>query len=103
MFAAPCACPWGLVGAGGDIRGGGATVGRSDGRPQESGARPESKVAWTERRLCANGGEAGGRGGPGGMTSALEEPGWRGHAKKRSGGGTRDYGPLGPLDPGSKF
>ncbi|KZV61764.1 glycosyltransferase family 2 protein [Peniophora sp. CONT] len=44
-----------------------------------------------------------GRGGPGGMTSALEEPGWRGHAKKRSGGGTRDYGPLGPLDPGSKF
>lgn len=27
------------------------------------------------------------------------------HAKKRSGGrsGTRDYGPLGPLDPGSRF
>lgn len=30
---------------------------------------------------------------------------WRTHAKKRSGGrsGKHEYGPLGPLDPGSKF
>ncbi|KAH8107803.1 glycosyltransferase family 2 protein [Cristinia sonorae] len=30
---------------------------------------------------------------------------WRTHAKKRSGGrsGTREYGPLGPLDPGERF
>ena len=30
---------------------------------------------------------------------------WKTHAKKRSGGrsGKQDYGPLGPLDPGSKF
>ncbi|OBZ66534.1 Chitin synthase 1 [Grifola frondosa] len=30
---------------------------------------------------------------------------WKSHAKKRSGGrsGTHEYGPLGPLDPGSRF
>ncbi|KAK7692811.1 hypothetical protein QCA50_004446 [Cerrena zonata] len=39
---------------------------------------------------------------PDGMSSALQA---KGHAKKRSGGrsGTREYGPLGPLDPGTKF
>ncbi|THG98780.1 hypothetical protein EW026_g3458 [Hermanssonia centrifuga] len=38
-----------------------------------------------------------------GMSSAAEE--YRTHAKKRSGGrsGTREYGPLGPLDPSSNF
>lgn len=38
-----------------------------------------------------------------GVSSAAEEH--RTHAKKRSGGrsGTREYGPLGPLDPGTQF
>lgn len=38
-----------------------------------------------------------------GMSSATDEH--RTHAKKRSGGrsGTREYGPLGPLDPSSRF
>lgn len=39
----------------------------------------------------------------GAMSSAAEEH--RTHAKKRSGGrsGTKEYGPLGPLDPASNF
>ncbi|KAI0321088.1 glycosyltransferase family 2 protein [Amylostereum chailletii] len=40
-----------------------------------------------------------------GKSSALED-GWKTHVKKRSGGGAgdrKDYGPLGPLDPGSRF
>ncbi|CAL1707963.1 unnamed protein product [Somion occarium] len=39
---------------------------------------------------------------PDGMSSALQQ---KGHAKKRSGGrsSAREYGPLGPLDPGTKF
>ncbi|KAI0029717.1 glycosyltransferase family 2 protein [Vararia minispora EC-137] len=39
---------------------------------------------------------------PGAKTSALEDGSWKGHMKKRS-GERRDYGPLGPLDPGAKF
>ncbi|KAI0717225.1 chitin synthase-domain-containing protein [Cerioporus squamosus] len=40
----------------------------------------------------------------GAVSSAIEGE-WRTHAKKRSGGrsGKHEYGPLGPLDPGSRF
>lgn len=43
-------------------------------------------------------------GDPGAVTSAVSGE-WRTHAKKRSGGrsGKHEYGPLGPLDPGSRF
>ena len=42
--------------------------------------------------------------GPNGHSTAVGSD-WKTHAKKRSGGrsGTHEYGPLGPLDPGSKF
>jgi len=37
------------------------------------------------------------------MSSGVAD--WKGHVKKRSGGrvDTREYGPLGPLDPGSRI
>ena len=40
----------------------------------------------------------------GGLSTAVGSD-WKTHAKKRSGGrsGKHEYGPLGPLDPGSKF
>lgn len=40
----------------------------------------------------------------GAVSSAVADE-WKTHAKKRSGGrsGKHEYGPLGPLDPGSKF
>ncbi|KAH9940523.1 glycosyltransferase family 2 protein [Epithele typhae] len=40
----------------------------------------------------------------GGLSTAVGSD-WKTHAKKRSGGrsGTHEYGPLGPLDPGSRF
>ncbi|KAH9858635.1 chitin synthase-domain-containing protein [Lenzites betulinus] len=43
-------------------------------------------------------------GGGGGVSSAVADE-WKTHAKKRSGGrsGKHEYGPLGPLDPGTKF
>lgn len=39
----------------------------------------------------------------GGISSGIAE--WKGHVKKRSGGRVdmREYGPLGPLDPGSRI
>ncbi|KAL4244083.1 Chitin synthase [Abortiporus biennis] len=39
---------------------------------------------------------------PDATSSAIAEE-YRSHAKKRSGGGRKDYGPLGPLDPGTRF